>query len=213
MKQKLIYGIGINDAKYSISIKKELEKVNGKRRREVVWQCPYYFKWTDMLRRCYSEKFKHKHTTYKDCTVCQEWLTFSTFRKWMETQDWINKDLDKDILILGNKEYAPDKCVFIEQKVNKFLTDRVNNRGEYLIGCYWNKERGKFQAGCNNIFSGKLEYLGRFDTEIEAHLAWKKRKHELAFQLADSEYVTDERVRRRLRTRYENYTILEVSIS
>ena len=211
MNKKLVRGVGINDAGYVVRVRECTEEryPNGAKKSKLVWGCPYYGRWIDMLRRCYSKKFHEKKPTYLGCTVCKEWLTFSSFREWMITQDWKGKELDKDLLFEGNKMYSPETCVFVSREANVFVVTRGKSRGKYLIGCYWNKSKKKFQALCCNPFTKKQEYLGLFDTELEAHLAWKKRKHELSCELTNSEYVTDERAALALRNKYENYTILE----
>ena len=123
------------------------------------------------------------------------------FRSWMETQDWKGKELDKDILFQGNKVYSPDTCVFVDKGVNLLLNSCAASRGEWPIGVHWNEQNQKFQSGCNNPFTRKREYLGYFNCPNQAHQAWKKRKYELACQLADIQ--TDERVAEALRTRYK----------
>jgi hypothetical protein len=193
--KRLVQGVGVNDAEYNVLL---YETVDGKWK--IVWTCPYYRRWHDMLTRCYSEKCHEKYPTYVGCSVCEEWLTFSNFKCWMEQQDWENKQLDKDLLKVGNKEYNPENCVFVTKIVNTFLSDRGKARGEFPLGV--SSYKGKFIAQCSNPFTGKQEYLGYFDCPEQAHLVWKKRKHELAYQLADSEHVTDERVAQALRTRY-----------
>lgn len=80
-KPKLVYGVGINDADYPTT---QREKVNGEWK--ITWRCLYYDRWVSMLTRCYSSKCHEKQPTYKGCSVCDEWLTFSNFRKWMEQQ-------------------------------------------------------------------------------------------------------------------------------
>ena len=181
-----IYGVGINDADYAVNIRMG----DG-----LIKRCHYYDTWKSMLRRCYCTYFKCRHTTYENCKVCDEWLVFSNFKRWMETQDWQGKQLDKDLLIKGNKTYSPETCIFVHQVVNKFVTDRSRKRGDYMLGVHWDKSRSKFKAQCSNPFTGKNEYLGRFDSEIEAHLAWKARKHELAVMLANSLYCSDKRLK------------------
>jgi hypothetical protein len=195
--RKPVYGVGINDSDY---VTERKEKVNGKWK--VLWKCPYYCRWRDMLARCYSEKYQERYPTYKGCTVIDEWLLFSNFKRWMEKQDWEGKDLDKDLLVEGNKVYSPETCVFVPQLVNSFLIDCGAIRGEYPIGVSWRKALSKLQAYCRNPFTKKLEHLGYFLDPDEAHEAWKKRKHELACQLADSEYVTDDRIKEVLRNKY-----------
>lgn len=119
----------------------------------------------------------------------------------MEKQDWEGKDLDKDILVLGNKTYSPDTCVFVEDKVNRFIVSDFKPAKDLPLGV--SMERTRLLARCSNPFTGKTERVGYHKTPEEAHLAWKARKHELACQLADSEYVTDDRVREALRNRYK----------
>lgn len=204
-------GVGINDADYTTHIWEYIDEKNkrGYRKTKNTWSCPYYSRWYGMLYRCYSDKSLKIAPTYKECTVCEEWLTFSNFRSWMIAQDWQVNQLDKDILFQGNKVYSPETCVFIDQRVNKFLTDSLSTRGACLLGCSWHSDYKKVQAKCSNPFNGKEDYLGLFDTEFEAHLAWKKRKYIHSCGLAYSRYVTDERVRQALLFRYKNYTILE----
>ena len=190
-KTQLVYGIGINDADYVVR-----PTVNGKS-----VKCPYYEAWKGILKRSYSEKFQERQPTYKGCSVCPEWISFMNFRKWMMTQDWQGKDLDKDLLFEGNKVYSPATCVFVDQATNTFTVDCGRSRGEYPIGVSFQKDLGKFTAKCSNPFNKKREYLGLFTCPNQAHLAWRKRKHELANQLADLQ--TDVRVAEALRTRYE----------
>ena len=196
-RNRLVQGVGINDADYNVT---KHENINGKLVQ--VWMCPFYKTWKDMLMRCFSESYQQRQSTYRGCKPCDNWLIFSNFKKWMETQDWQGKQLDKDLLIEGNKVYSPETCIFVDRKVNNFVIDRGAKRGKYMIGVSWWENSGKFKAGCGNPFTGEKEYLGYFTDELEGHLAWKARKHELACMLADSEYCTDPRLAEALRTRY-----------
>jgi len=186
---KLVYGVGINDADYTVK-----PKINGK-----LVRCPYYQRWADVLKRCYSEKYLKMHPTYIGCETSEEWKIFSKFKAWMEEQDWEGKQLDKDILILGNKLYSVNTCVFVTQNVNSFLTDSAAIRGIYMLGVSWHKAGEKFQAQLRDG-EGKNIYLGLFDTELEAHLAWKACKHKLACKLADEQ--SDPRIAEALRSRF-----------
>lgn len=189
-KRSLVCGFGINDASYMVAVVVDGDRI----------VCPYYAKWARMLRRCYSKSVHEERPTYADCFVCDEWKVFSAFKSWMEQQDWQGKELDKDILIPGNKIYSPEACCFVDARTNTFITDCGASRKEGLIGTYYDKPRRLFMAQVSNVFSGKRERLGRFKDELDAHLAWKNRKHELACQLADLQ--TDERVANALRKRY-----------
>jgi len=203
--KKLLYGVGINDADYVVQRKETIGYVNGKQKQKLVWECPYYRVWAHMLQRCYSPKYQEKYPTYKGCSVSEEWITFSNFRAWMEEQDFVDKQLDKDLLFEGNKVYSAETCVFVTSIVNSFTIDRGNDRGEWLIGVHWDKAKGKFVSQCNNPFTKKRGNLGRFTCELEAHQTWLKRKLELAHMLAAEQ--TDERVAKALIERYTNYTL------
>lgn len=200
--KKLVFGVGTNDAGYTV-VKYETTEVNGVRKRKLVWRCHYYQVWKDMIVRCYSAKVQEKYPTYIGCSVADEWLTFSAFKSWMAEQDFEGNHLDKDLLVEGNKVYGPDTSVFIAPLVNTFTTDRGAARGEWLIGASWHKPSEKFIAHCSNPFTKKIEHLGLFATEQEAHQAWAKRKLELAHELAAIQ--TDPRVAKALIDRYSKY--------
>lgn len=190
MSNKLIYGVALNDVGCFAQ-----EAVNGSR-----VHCKFYATWKGVLERCYSKKCQDKHPTYIGCSLSNEWLVFSNFKRWMETQDWQGKEIDKDLLFVGNKIYSPYTCVFVDRLTNSFVIDCGASRGAYPLGVGWHIRVEKFQARCSNPFSKKREHLGYFSCQHEAHIAWKKRKRELACKLADLQ--SDKRVAEALRTRY-----------
>jgi hypothetical protein len=176
---KLTCGVGINDADYSVNVS---EKINGKYVK--TFRCKYHECWRNILERCYRVSNK----SYVDCYVTPEWLYFSKFKAWMETQDWVGKQIDKDLLINGNKCYSPDTCVFISPQLNKFLQDAFSNKREGGVkGYYFDKRYGKFVAQCSDHITGKLKHLGSFADEAEAHAAWKAFKHKQAIAFAEKE--------------------------
>ena len=199
-KSKLVYGVGINDADYIVQLRETIESCSGKPRRKLIWSCPFYSRWVNMLQRCYSEKYQQLHPSYVDCVVVEEWKTFSNFKAWMETQDWKGKHLDKDLLFNKNKVYGPDTCLFVREVVNKFLNERDASRGEFPIGVNWDNNLNKFRSTCRNPFTGKKEHLGLFSTAIQAHHAWRERKQQLAKLLAAIQ--TDPRIAKALVDRY-----------
>lgn len=198
--KKLVCGIGVNDADYVVKKAETIGYVGGKRKRKMVWVCPYYQAWKNMLMRCYSAKYQERYPTYKGCSVSTEWVTFSNFRVWMDKQDFQGNHLDKDLLFEGNKVYSAETCVFVTKMVNTFVNDQGLKRGEWLIGVCRDKNAEKFRAECRNPFTGEQEYLGLFTTEQQAHQAWRKRKLELSQELAVIQI--DQRVAKALIERY-----------
>lgn len=195
MAGKLVYGVGINDADY---VTQKKITVNGKQIE--VWACPFYKKWQGMLRRCYDPQEHAKHPSYLGCSVCDEWLSFSAFKAWMERQDWQGKHLDKDILVNGNKLYSPATCVFVSESVNKFLTEQKRNAGSLPLGVSLVADTKKYRAQCCNLRGVRI-HLGCYSTPAEAHQAWLRKKHELACQLAAEQ--SDRRIAAALSTRFQ----------
>ena len=194
-KDGQVCGVGVNDAAYPVY---GFSKIDG--RKKLLWICPTYRSWNDMLRRCYGVGEQAVHPTYAGCSVSPDWLSLSVFRAWMLGQPWEGASLDKDLLYPGNKVYGPDTCVFIQSQLNVFLTDRGAARGEWPIGVSRHKASGKFAAQCRNPFTRKGEHLGLFALPEDAHEAWRARKHEHACAYADQQ--TDPRIAAALRTRY-----------
>lgn len=207
-KGKLVCGIGVNDADYTVQVKITVGRTEeGKVIAKCVWACPFYQTWYNVLSRCYKPQSLLIHPSYVGCSTTQDWHTFSNFKLWMEKQDWQGKQLDKDILFPGNKLYSPETCVFVDRRINSFIIESNKIRGQWPIGVSFNKRNGKYQSSCKDIFTGKNRYLGLHETPEQAHQAWLAFKLEQAKILASQQ--TDKRVAKALVERYENYKISE----
>lgn len=131
-----------------------------------------------MMERCYSDKYHEYQPTYKDCHVCDEWHNFQSFADWFEDNypkcggDY---QIDKDFKVMRNKTYSPDNCLFLSRKVNSFINDRSNSRGSLMIGASLSSN-GSFKSTCKNPTTGKVDYLGCFNSEVGAHEAWRTHK-------------------------------------
>ena len=134
-----------------------------------------------MLNRCYGIKYQERQPTYNGCVVCDEWLTFSNFKAWMEKQGWKGKQLDKDLLKPGNKVYSPDTCIFVTKEVNVMLNDVSAIRGNYPKGVT-KKDNGRYCAETNK--HGKHYHIGYFNSIIEAETAYKVEKSNHIFSVA-----------------------------
>lgn len=195
MAKKMVHGVGINDADYKLHKCTTVNKVT-----RSYWRCPFYMKWAAILERAYSIKSMERSPSYLGVTVDPEWHVFSKFKKWMELQDWHGKEIDKDILVPGNRIYGPEFCIFVSAELNSFILDSNATRGKYPIGVSFDSWTGKLKAACRNPFTGKVENLGRYSCEKEAHEAWRKRKHELACIYAGMQ--KEKRIAEALSSRY-----------
>ena len=157
---KLVQGHGVNDFNGPV-------KINGR-------PLKFYITWSNMLQRCYSEKSMSRHPTYRNCSVCDSWLSLTTFKEWFDTNYREGMSLDKDILIQGNKVYSPERCRFVPQYINSLLCDAGAIRGELPLGvvaCYGDIEGGiGYRAFCNGGH-GKRMPSKTFKTIPEA-AAW-----------------------------------------
>ena len=159
-----VYGVGILGTKYPSTI-------NGIHTKE-------YKLWCNMLVRCYSDSSKKRRPTYEGCEVSDNFKNYEYFYEWchkqvgFSNQDW---HLDKDLLVKGNKVYSETTCIFIPAEINSLLTKRTASRGEYLIGVSWDKRDMAFIARVRKN-KGRSEYLGLFNTEIEAFNSYKTAK-------------------------------------
>lgn len=145
-----------------------------------------YKLWRSMLSRCY-DTYKRKYYNYIDCTVCEEWHNFQNFAKWYENNyykiEGIMMNLDKDILIKGNKVYNPETCMFVPQNVNVLFTKSNKIRGLYPIGV--SLYRGnKYKSTCSDG-KGKSLNLGYFITIDDAFDRYKSYKEKLIKDIAN----------------------------
>ena len=125
-KQSLIYGIAQNDLMYS--------------RKTILYKT-----WFGMIRRCYDPTWIKKHPTYSNVSVCNEWLSLSSFKPWFDENYVEGYALDKDILVKGNKVYSPETCCFVPQEINNLLLRHEHKRGTCCIGVFKTKT-GNYQA-------------------------------------------------------------------
>lgn len=152
-KRRLKYGVGITDV------------LNAQHEKS-------YSIWNAMLSRCYNPISIKTDPTYIGCTVCNEWLTFSNFKRWFDENYVEGYQLDKDILVKGNKIYSPDTCCFVPKEINTLLTYRKRNNSGLPIGIARNNKRFMVKVHINN----RQTYIGTFDSMQEASEAYIKAK-------------------------------------
>lgn len=175
---KPVCGIGTNSREYAAT--DENHKV-----------VKEYRVWMNMLLRC-TEKWWVKDRCYSGTSCSENFKSYTFFYEWCNKQvGFASKDvggvtwnLDKDILLKGNKVYSEDNCVFVPQRINKLLIKCDSSRGEFPVGVHLNKKLSKFSASCNSARDGRI-YLGLFNTHQEAFLAYKTFKEALIKEVAN----------------------------
>lgn len=146
---------------------------------------PEYRAWTNMLRRCYDEKSASDNPTYAGCSVAEEWHDFQVFAEWLTSQEFygIGYQLDKDILVRGNRVYSPETCSLIPKAINMLFADCRAARGELPIGVHLFKKTGQYMAQVRMY--GKSVYLGIHDSVESAHRAYVKAKEKYVKEVAE----------------------------
>ncbi len=143
-----VYSIGIVGTKYPSTINGVLTKE--------------YTLWCSMLKRCYSDGFKKQRPTYEGCEVSSKFKSYEYFYEWCHKQIGFGVDgfeIDKDLLVKGNKVYSEKTCIFLPREINQLLVKCTASRGKYLIGVCWSKKSKAFVAMVSKN-KGKREHLG-----------------------------------------------------
>lgn len=143
-----------------------------------------YKKWYNMLNRSYNDAKEFK--AYKDVTVWAEWYNFQVFAEWFYDNynpEYMQKwQLDKDILIKGNKVYSPETCAFVPQEINSLFLKSDNTRGLTPVGTSMTRN-AKYAAKYKK--DNKIVCLGTFNTPEEAFQAYKTEKEKYIKEVAD----------------------------
>ena len=145
-----------------------------------------YLTWRNMLSRCYNKEYHKNKPTYINCEVCKEWHCFEIFEKWYKdniyTIDEESIQLDKDIMVKGNKIYSPDTCIFTPSIINCLFVKCSNNENSFL-GVNYNKKYDNYYVRVN--VKGKKKHVGVYNTKEEAFIAYKQFKENYIKSVAD----------------------------
>lgn len=171
-----VCGFGIKNEKYPCTYIDE-KGVKKNRREYQIWQ--------GMIARCYNKNSFAKHPTYEGCTIDESFRHYADFYEWCNSQIGFKEkfELDKDLLMKGNRLYSKDLCLFLPKEINVALTRRQKHRGICVIGVTFEKASDRFVARMG--LRGKVKTLGHFKTEIEAFNAYKSAKEQYLRDLAE----------------------------
>lgn len=127
-----------------------------------------YNTWIAMKMRC-TNKNNENYERYggRGISVCKEW--FDSFESFYKDIGYMHKDgleLDR---IDNNGNYCKENCRWVTRSRNH---TNKRNHGEFLKGVYLDKRRNKFASRIK--IEGKVYFLGYFDNEIDANLAYRE---------------------------------------
>lgn len=162
IKGRLVYGQGL------VEKGKHPLRICGKPTRELRL-------WKGMLKRCYEERHHEEYPTYRGCSTSDSFKNFQYFAEWCNNQKGFcceGWQLDKDILIRGNKVYSEDNCVFVPISLNLNFTCK-DVKGYYTL------PNGKYTSN----YGGR--HLGTFQTKECAVFAYNAAKTEFLKNILD----------------------------
>lgn len=165
-----LYGVGF------MGVGKHKSKIVGK-------AVQHYSTWTGAISRCYCPTSLKKRPSYFGCSVSKDWFCYQNFAEWYTTHEsfGLGYELDKDLLVKGNKIYSAETCTMIPRDINLAIrTDRVKV-SNLPIGVLKTKS-GSYTAGTR--IKGKDSHIGTFKTPEEASAAYVIAKEAYVKELA-----------------------------
>jgi hypothetical protein len=186
MERATVYGVGINDADYTVN------------------KCKIYKLWRHYL----CEQYRDGHPKRPGAGFCQEWLRFSNFKAWLERQDWVGKFLYSGLLVPGETVHSPATSCFISKQLSEFLGRPARHRTPLPTGVTWNYRHRRFLV---HVYEGgRSKYIGSHSELPEAFAAWLAYKQEHASTIACAE--SDSRVPPAVVNFYNNYPVPDFSL-
>lgn len=137
-------------------------------------------KWENLVERCkVGGVTQRKIPAYVGCT--NEFAGFEAFVDWHQMQVGYGSEheLDKDLLVRGNKAYSADTCVLIPNEINMLITEMRASRA-LPQGVSFDARRGKYRTRCT-----RKHWLGYFATPDLAFQKYKDFKEALLRDLAE----------------------------
>lgn len=147
---------------------------------------PAYALWSGIMQRGYCPEFKRSNPSYSDVTVCADWHDFQCFAEWFYSQKSSARpgfQLDKDLIIDGNREYSPEACSFVPSQINSLLNDCAGRRGKLKQGVSLVDRKNAYVARIS--IKGTPVKIGSFLTEDAAYSAYLSAKTKYVRAMAE----------------------------
>jgi len=104
-------------------------------------------------------------------SVLYDWRSLNVFKQWLTRPTspyWHDK---LPVIALNETQYNPETVIFIAEKLYKLINNPPKLIGEHMPGVSFCRATKKFMARVR--MDGKSVLLGRFDTDVKAHKAWR----------------------------------------
>ena len=164
----------VNDCNYRYQVREYKGYKDGKQVLKTLWVCPIYTAWKSMKARS-EPAYQNKYPSYQGVAVCDQWKVFSNFHKWAVVNLLEGLEVDKDVLLPGNKLYSPPTCAALPKRINYLLNSFKSNCGTLPIGVSLTANiTNKYRAAVSS--SGKRVNLGVYASKELAHQAWQWEK-------------------------------------
>ena len=111
----------------------------------------------------------------------------SGFHDWIKDKN-LNWQIDKDLLVLGNKLYGPDTCLMVPRSVNMLLHDWQGFNSPNGKGVSYDNRPGAKHKPWRAKFSVRYKTVnvGNYETKAEAVQAYKKAKADYTRSVAST---------------------------
>lgn len=149
--------------------------------------------WRGMLNRCYDiNNPNYMYYGGRGVTVCERWLCCENFIEDIPLIKGYDEylfrrgllELDKDIRDAGRKQYSLIGCQFVTRQTNhnEMMHRRKLHTSSKYVGVSKLRD-GKWQSSISH--HSKNIYIGRYDSEEEAHEAYMAKKRALDINRPD----------------------------
>lgn len=133
-----------------------------------------YRLWLSVINRCYRPN-RTVQNSYEDKTVAEVWHNYQNFAAWCRSNKGFyieGYELDKDLLVAGNKVYGPDTCCFIPGILNRTLISYSSDNGISYT------EKGKWKL--NYYIAGTRQRAAKHFRSLDAaKLFYKENRYNL----------------------------------
>ena len=146
----------------------------------------YYIRWAGMISRCYADAGRKANPSYSESVIESKWYNLQNYAEWYVNHPYRNDswEIDKDILVKGNKIYSEDTCVFVPKYINTMFTKCDKWRGDLPIGVHRVGKTECYKMMCGDGTPKRVVISG-FKTPEDAFYAYKGTKENVIKMYAE----------------------------